>query len=69
MFKHVFNMAHVKSAYIGDHGKVQEVDLARLFGIARQAGYRGYFSMEVEDAGDPFASTKKLVGETLKYLS
>jgi len=69
MFKHVFNMAHVKSAYISDNGKVQEVDLARLFGIARQAGYRGYFSMEVEDAGDPFASTKKLVGETLKYLS
>jgi sugar phosphate isomerase/epimerase len=69
MFRHVFNMAHVKSAYVSDNGKVQQVDLARLFGIASQAGYRGYFSMEVENAGDPFASTQKLVAETLKYLS
>lgn len=69
MFRHVFNMAHVKSAYVSDNGKAQEVDLGRLFGIAQQAGYRGYFSMEVEDAGDPFASTQKLVGETLKYLA
>jgi len=69
MFRHAFNMAHVKSAYVGSDGKVQEVDLGRLFAIARQAGYRGYFSMEAENSGDPFANTKKLVDETLRYLS
>jgi sugar phosphate isomerase/epimerase len=69
MFRHVFNMAHVKSAYVDDKGQAQPVDLARLFGIARQAGYRGYFSMEVEETADPFAETAKLVEETLKYLS
>ena len=69
MFQHVFNMAHVKSVYVDHKGQAQTVDLARLFGIARQAGYRGYFSMEVENSDDPFASTAKLVGETLKYLS
>jgi len=69
MFQHVFNMAHVKSAYADEKGNVQPVDLARLFGIARQAGYRGYFSLEVELPGDPFANTAKVMEETLQYLS
>ncbi|HXA05857.1 MAG TPA: sugar phosphate isomerase/epimerase family protein [Bryobacteraceae bacterium] len=69
MFRHVFNMAHVKDAYADDKGQVRSVDLDRLFGIAKQAGYRGYFSIEAELPGDPFANTAKVTGETLKYLS
>jgi len=69
MFRHVFNMAHVKSAYAAENGKVYEVDLARLFGIAKKAGYRGYFSMEADMPGDPFVNTQKLVDATLHYLS
>ena len=68
MFRHVFNMSHVKSAY-ADGGKVYQVDLARLFAIAKQAGYRGYFSMEADMGGDPFENTKKLAEATIKYLS
>ena len=68
MFKHVFNMSHVKSAYASE-GKVYEVDLARLFDIAKRAGYRGYFSMEADMPGDPFVNTRKLAEETLKYLA
>lgn len=69
MFRHVFNMAHVKTAYAAENGKVFEVDLARLFGIAKKAGYRGYFSMEADMPGDPFVNTQKLVDATLHYLS
>jgi sugar phosphate isomerase/epimerase len=69
MFQHVFNMAHVKDASVDDKGQVQPVDLARLFGIAKQAGYRGYFSIEAELPGDPFANTAKVTEETLKYLT
>lgn len=69
MFRHVFNIAHVKDAYADDKGQVRSVDLDRLFGIAKQAGYRGYFSIEAELPGDPFANTAKVTGETLKYLS
>ncbi len=69
MFRHVFNMAHVKSGYANASGKVYPVDLARLFAIAKQAGYRGYFSMETETPGDPFEATKKLAEETIRYLS
>ena len=69
MFEHVFNMAHVKSAFAGSSGKVYEVDLARLFAIAKNAGYRGYFSMEADMPGDPFENTQKLAEATIKYLS
>lgn len=69
MFRHVFNMAHVKDASEDGKGQVRSVDLAKLFGIAKQAGYRGYFSIEAELPGDPFANTAKVAGETLKYLS
>jgi sugar phosphate isomerase/epimerase len=68
MFQHVFNMSHVKDGN-ESNGKVQEVDLGRLFGIAKQAGYRGYFSMEAEGSGDPFVNTKRLAEKTLQYLS
>jgi sugar phosphate isomerase/epimerase len=69
MFKHVFNMSHVKTAYAGDNGTVYAVDVARLFNIAKRAGYHGYFSMEADMPGDPFVNTAKLKEVTLKYLS
>ena len=37
MFEHVFNMAHVKSAFASDSGKVYQVELGRLFAVAKRA--------------------------------
>jgi len=70
MFKHVFNMVHVKDEVIDRKGTTYKVDLAKAFGIAKAAGYRGYFSMEWETkAGDPVEGTQRLVKETMHYLS
>ena len=69
MFKHAYNIAHMKDSEVGDGGKVYTVDVARCFAIAKAAGYRGYFSMEWEGAGDPFACTQKLIDESLKDLA
>ena len=70
MFKHVFNMCHVKDSVRSDKGKSNAVDLAAMFGIARASMYEGYFSMEFDTAGgDPFAGTEKLVGLSLQYLT
>jgi hypothetical protein len=45
------------------------VDLKKMFGIARESSYRGYFSMEFDtDAGDPFHGTQALVEQTLRYM-
>jgi sugar phosphate isomerase/epimerase len=70
MFKHAYSMCHVKDAVMGSGGQVYKVDLAKMFGIAKASGYKGYFSMEFEiRLADPYVGTQKLIDETLKYLS
>lgn len=70
MMKHAFNMCHVKDSVQGSGDKLYQVDLAAAFALAKEAGYRGYFSMEFETgSGDPIPGTKRLVEETLHYLS
>jgi sugar phosphate isomerase/epimerase len=68
MFQRAYNISHVKDAEV-DHGKVFRVDLSRTFGIAKAAGYKGYFSMEFEGEGDPYEGTRKLIEESLRNLS
>jgi sugar phosphate isomerase/epimerase len=69
MLKQALNMCHVKGAVQLD-GKTYHVNLSRMFAIARQSSYRGYFSMEFDtNGGDPFAGTTKLIDETLHYLA
>lgn len=70
MFKHAYNMCHVKDMVEADNGQIVKVDLRRMFGLAKQSGYRGYYSMEFDsELGDPVAGTKRLVEEGLKYLA
>jgi sugar phosphate isomerase/epimerase len=68
MFQHAYNIAHVKDSEI-EGGKVFRVDMARIFGIAKAARYRGYFSMEWEGQGGPYEGTQKLINESLKDLA
>lgn len=69
MFKHAYCIAHVKDSEVGDKDKLFTVDVARCFAIAKAAGYRGYFSMEWEGDGEPYAGTQKLIDLSLKYLA
>jgi sugar phosphate isomerase/epimerase len=68
MFAHAYNISHVKDEE-SDNGKVVRVDLARVFGIAKRAGYRGYFSMEWEGQGDPYEGTKRLIQQSMSNLA
>ena len=70
MFGHAYNISHVKETEVGDgKDKVAHVDLARTFGIAKRHGYKGYFSMEWDSPGDPYAGTAGLIEKTVKNLS
>ena len=70
MFGHAYNISHVKETEVGDgKDKIAHVDLPRTFGIAKQHGYKGYFSMEWDSPGDPYAGTAGLIEKTLKNLS
>ena len=68
MFRHAYNIAHMKDSEV-DGGKVYTVDVAKCFESAKASGYRGYFSMEWEGAGEPYAGTQKLIDESLKSLA
>jgi sugar phosphate isomerase/epimerase len=69
MFGHAYNISHVKETEVGDgKDKIAHVDLERTFGIAKQHGYKGYFSMEWDSPGDPYAGTAGLIDKTLKNL-
>lgn len=68
MFAHAFNISHVKDEE-RDDGKTYRVDVSHVFGIAKKAGYRGYFSMEWEGQGDPYEGTKRLLQQSLENLS
>jgi sugar phosphate isomerase/epimerase len=70
MFAHAYNISHVKETEVGDgKDKIARVDLPRTFAIARKHAYKGYFSMEWDSPGDPYAGTAGLIENTLKSLS
>ncbi len=69
MLAHAWNMCHVKDVVEGENGQIKKVDLEKMFGLAKQSAYAGYYSMEFDtDEGDPIAGTQRLVRESLEYL-
>jgi len=68
MFRHAYNISHTKDSEI-EGGKVFRVDVAKTFRIAKEAGYKGYFSMEWEGGPDAYEGTQKLIDESLRALS
>jgi sugar phosphate isomerase/epimerase len=70
MLGHAWNMCHVKDSVQSRDGQTRHVDLERIFALARQSGYRGYYSMEFDtNAGDPIEGTRNLIRQTLQFLS
>lgn len=68
MFIHAYSIAHMKDEEGDEAGHFHSVDVAKCFEIAKAQGYSGYFSMEWEGNGEPYAGTQKLIDETLRYL-
>lgn len=68
MFRHAYNICHVKDSEEGDGGKIYRIDIPKTFEILKASGYRGYCSMEWEGGPDSYGGTHKLIADTLKYL-
>jgi sugar phosphate isomerase/epimerase len=69
MFKHAYNISHMKDSEVGDKGKLYTVDVSKCFEIAKANGYRGYFSMEWEGQGEPMGGVQTLIEASLKNLA
>ena len=67
MFQHACNISHAKELET-DAGKQYRVDVAKTYAIAERAGYKGYFSIEWDSDGDPYAGTQHLIELSLKSL-
>jgi len=68
MFARAYGISHVKDPITNDQGVVVPVDTAGAFRIAKKHDYKGYFSMEWDTEGDPYAVTEKLIRATLENL-
>jgi len=68
MFRHAYNISHMKDSEADDNGKIITADVPSIFEIARAAGYRGYFSMEMDRPGDPYEGTAQLIELSLHSL-
>ncbi|MES1257388.1 MAG: sugar phosphate isomerase/epimerase family protein [Acidobacteriota bacterium] len=67
MFQRAYNISHVKDSEV-DGDRIVRVDLARTFMIAKESGYKGWFSIEWEGAGDVWEENGKLIGQSLRYM-
>ncbi len=69
MFARAYAISHVKDAITTPANTVVQVDIAKIFALAAKHNYKGFFSMEFDSEGDPYAGTTRLVAATLKNLS
>jgi sugar phosphate isomerase/epimerase len=69
LFVRAYGISHVKDSTTTPEGKVVRFDVARIFDIAAQNSYAGFFSMEWEGQGDPYAGTQSLIDLSVKNLS
>jgi sugar phosphate isomerase/epimerase len=69
MFQHAYCICHVKDGEAAGQGNIVSIDLKKTFDIVKASGYRGFFSMEYDQPGDPYAPTAALIEQTIKYLS
>jgi sugar phosphate isomerase/epimerase len=69
MFRHAYNICHVKDSEVGENGKVFRVDLKKTFDILKASNYRGYLSMEWEGQGSSYDGTRHLIAASLQYLA
>ena len=68
MFAHAWNISHVKDAEFVDGKHKTVASLAELFGIAKAAGFLGYYSMESDSDADPVVDTKHLIEQSLLLI-
>jgi sugar phosphate isomerase/epimerase len=68
LFPLAYAISHVKPTATTQQGKEMQVNLAGNFTAAKDANYKGYFSMEYEGKEEIHASTQKLIDQSLKYM-
>ncbi len=68
LFPLASTISHAKEIE-SDGPAVYKINVGNAFKIARESGYKGYFSMEWDSNGDPYEGTKHLIEASLQSLA
>jgi len=68
LFGYTQTLCHAKGLEFDANGAETAYDFPHAMEIARQANFRGVYSIEFEGPGDPYAGIQKTLDELLKYL-
>ena len=68
LFPYAPTVCHAKGLEFDADGVETAYDFPHAMEIAKQAGFRGVYSIEFEGSGDPYAGIQKTFDELMKYL-
>jgi len=68
LFPYAQTVCHAKGQEFDAHGVEQTFDFPKAMETARNAGFKGIYSIEFNGSGDPFAGIQNTVNELLKYM-
>ena len=68
LFAYARVVSHAKGLQFNAAGNETQYDFSKCIAIAKEAGYKGVYSVEYEGPGDPYDGVQKVVNELEKYL-
>jgi hypothetical protein len=68
LFPYAQIVCHAKGLEFDADGVEKRYDFPKAIEIAKKAGFRGFYSIELGGAGDPYVGIQKTLDELLKYL-
>jgi sugar phosphate isomerase/epimerase len=68
LFPYAHVLCHAKGLEFDAGGKETKYDFPRCLAAAKEAGFKGVYSIEYEGPGDPYAGVQKTLDQLLKYL-
>jgi sugar phosphate isomerase/epimerase len=68
LFPYARVLCHAKGLEFDAQGNETNFNFARCMEIAKQAGFKGIYSIEFEGSGDPYVGVQKTLDELLRFL-
>jgi sugar phosphate isomerase/epimerase len=68
LFAYARVVCHAKGLQFNAAGNETQYDFSKCIAVAKNAGYKGVYSVEYEGPGDPYDGVQKVVNELERYL-
>ena len=68
LFPYARVVSHAKGLQFNAAGNETQYDFSKCIAVAKEARYKGVYSVEYEGQGDPYDGVQKVVNELEKYL-